>query len=133
MRYLHEINKPTLGICLGMQIMGKSFNGNVIPEGAIQIGKCHDAPYEEYVHTIKIEKDTLLYDIIGEEEIEVNSRHTDCVEYTDLECTARSNRGVMEAVEDKTKKFFLGVQWHPESMKEDKYSKKIFDKFVSCL
>lgn len=29
MRYLYENNKPTLGICLGMQIMGSTFNGKM--------------------------------------------------------------------------------------------------------
>lgn len=29
MKYLYEIDKPTLGICLGMQIMGATFNGGV--------------------------------------------------------------------------------------------------------
>lgn len=27
MRYLHKIDKPTFGICLGMQIMGRAFEG----------------------------------------------------------------------------------------------------------
>ena len=27
MKYLYDINKPTLGICLGMQVMGETFNG----------------------------------------------------------------------------------------------------------
>lgn len=27
MKYLYDVNKPTLGICLGMQVMGETFNG----------------------------------------------------------------------------------------------------------
>ncbi len=112
--------------------MGQAFNGNVVLGGAANVGN-HDAPYEKYVHTVNIDKNSKLYEIIGAEEIKVNSRHTDCVEYTDLTCVAKSNKGIMEAIEDKTKRFFLGVQWHPESMKKDENSKKIFDKFISSL
>ena len=129
MRYVYEKNKPTLGICLGMQIMGKTFEGNVIENGA---GKVHDVPYHEYAHKIKIDKNSKLYEIMGNDEIEVNSRHTDCVEYTKLDCVAKSEN-LIEAIEDKSKKFFIGVQWHPESIIEDKYSKKLFDYFIEKL
>ena len=82
---------------------------------------------------IEIEKDSKLYEILGETTIEVNSRHFDCVEYTDLDCVAKAEDGLIEAIEDKSKKFFIGVQWHPESMMYDKYSKKLFDYYVKTL
>lgn len=127
--YLYEIDKPTLGICLGMQIMGKLFNGKVRTK--IEDEKhCSD---EEYVHNIIIKKDSLLYKIIGEEKIKVNSRHMRQIPYTNLDCVAYSEDNVLEAIEDRTKKFFIGVQWHPESLMEDVYSNRLFNYFIKML
>ena len=128
-QYLHKIDKPTMGICLGMQIIGKLFNGKVRTE--IQDGNhCKE---EEYVHMIKIKRDSLLYQIIKEEEIKVNSRHMKQIPDTNLDCVAYSEDGVLEAIEDKSKKFFMGIQWHPESLMEDVYSNRLFDYFVKML
>lgn len=127
--YLYEIDKPTLGICLGMQIIGKLFNGKV--RAKIEDEKhCSD---EEYVHNIIIKKDSLLYKIIGEEKIKVNSRHMRQIPYTNLDCVAYSEDNVIEAIEDRTKKFFIGVQWHPESLMEDVYSNRLFNYFIKML
>ena len=42
-----------------------------------------------------------------------------------------SNDNVIECIEDENKRFFLGVQWHPESMYNyDLNSRKIFDYFI---
>ena len=41
--------------------------------------------------------------------------------------------GIIEAVEAPSKKFALGVQWHPEgTWKEDLSSKKLFRAFVQA-
>ena len=128
-KYLYEIDKPTLGICLGMQIMGKLFNGKVRTK--IEGEKHHSE--KEYVHDIVIKKDSLLYKIIREEKIRVNSRHLRQLPYTNLDCVAYSEDNVLEAIEDKSKKFFIGVQWHPESLFNDIYSKRLFDYFIEML
>lgn len=128
-KYLYAMDKPTLGICLGMQIMGKTFNGT----DRIKIESQNHCSDDKYVHNIIIKKDSLLYKIMGKEKIKVNSRHRNQVSYTNLDCVAYSEDNILEAIEDKNKKFFMGVQWHPESVMEDVYSNKLFDYFIEKL
>ena len=105
--YLYDENIPTLGICLGMQMMGMLFNGKL---GTI---KNHKSKLN-YVHEVTIKKNSLLYKIIKKEKFMVNSRHTDYLISTDLDIIGKSD--VPEAIESKNRIFFLGLQWHPESM-----------------
>lgn len=129
MRYLYEIDKPTFGICLGMQIMGATFNGGIREK----IESNNHSSDKEYVHDVTIKKDSKLYDILGKEKISVNSRHGKCIPHTNLDCVAYSDDGIIEAIEDKTKKFFIGVQWHPETLINDEYSNLLFDKFIDVV
>lgn len=124
--YLYEKNIPTLGICLGMQVMGKFFS----KDDEIFIDN-HLSNYY-YAHYINIEKTSLLYKIMGVDKILVNSRHKSAIKETSLNVVALSDDYVIEAVEDKSKKFFLGVEWHPESI-DDENTKKLFDYFVNIL
>lgn len=87
----------------------------------------------EYVHEISIQTDSKLYEILREQKIKVNSRHGKCVPHTSLSKVAYSEDGIIEAIEDKTKKFFIGVQWHPETLMKDKYSNRLFEEFIKTL
>ena len=120
-KYLYDKDIPLLCICMSMQAMGVLFNGKL---------KCvndHKSK-NKYHHFISIKKDSLLYKILGREKLLVNSSHKEALEYTDLDVCANSD--CIEAIENKNKRFFLGVQWHPEKMIEyDNLERKIFDYF----
>lgn len=122
-KYLHKNNIPTLGICLGMQTMARCFSD--LEEVDVVNHKLSDSNG----HYIKIYKDTLLYKIMKTDRIFVNSRHKSAIIDTNLCISSRAEDNIIEAVEDSEKKFFLGVEWHPESL-DDLYSKKLFDYFI---
>jgi len=126
-RYLHKFDIPTLGICLGMQMMSVAINGAV---GHLE-NENHQSK-DKYVHEIDIIQNTELYDIVKNEVISVNSRHVDYVKYTDLTVSAYSKDGLIEAVEDMNHRFFVGVQWHPESIR-DIHSNNLLKAFKNTL
>lgn len=122
-KYLHKINKPTLGICLGMQTMVVSLGGK------LKKIKKHNNKYKK--HKITINKTSKLYEIIRKEKIIVNTRHTYAVKKTSLDITAK-NKNIIEAIEDKNKLFFIGVQYHPESINNED-SDKLFNYFIGGI
>ena len=127
-KYLHEQNIPTLGICLGMQILSLAFDGDI----AILKDNSHQSK-EEYVHEVKLKRDSKIASILKKNKILVNSRHNEHITTTDLNITAIAPDMTIEAVEDQNKKFFIGIQWHPESLPNDIYSKRLFDYFINTL
>lgn len=127
-KYLYINNKPTLGLCLGMQEIGLFFDGKLE-----FINSFKHKSYKTYVHDIIINKDSLLYHILGENRIIVNSRHKDYLSHTKANRVAYSKDFIIEAIEIPNRKFFMGVQWHPESLYFDDNSNKLFDYFIKIL
>ena len=127
-----ELDKKVLGICLGMQLISsynkefKTYLNNTYID--------HDQEDDNILtHKVSINKDSKLYEIIGLEEIPVNSYHDYHIEdiTDDLYVSALSEDGFIEGVEIPSKTFIMGIQWHPEiSYKFDINSKKIIDYFI---
>lgn len=123
-KYAHEYDIPTLGICQGMQIMG------IATCGELYCVKNHNKKNITNVHDIIIKKNSKIYKILNKEKIIVNSRHNYAIKNTTLEITGISNGNIIEIIEDKTKTFFIGVEWHPESLNNED-SDKLFNYFVN--
>jgi putative glutamine amidotransferase len=109
---------PVLGICRGAQILNIAAGGTLhqdLKETA-RLQHYQQAPRSYPIHTVRIVRPSLLYNIVHREEIRVNSFHHQAVELcaAGAAVSAFATDGVAEAVEFVRHPFALGVQWHPE-------------------
>jgi gamma-glutamyl-gamma-aminobutyrate hydrolase PuuD len=125
-KYAYIKNIPSLGICLGMQAMAMAFNG------IMKDTSNHYKSKDMYAHQVKINASSKLYSVLRKDVINVNSRHRSMITSTDLNIVGLSDDGVIEAIEDSTKDFFIGLQWHPETMVEyDILASNLFAYFIT--
>jgi putative glutamine amidotransferase len=73
-------------------------------------------PATEVYHPVTVESSSRLHDVLGRNTVQVNSSHHQAVKTVPraLAVSAVAPDGVIEALEDRSRRFFIGVQWHPE-------------------
>ena len=127
-------NTKTLAICRGNQLLNVYKKGTLYQDlsdaGFTDIK--HDKPFEDarsHIHDIEIYNDSKLYSLFQKTTISVNSIHHQGIDLLgkDLKITAKSSDGVIEGIETTNQWEAIGIQWHPENMVDDKYSKLIFE------
>jgi putative glutamine amidotransferase len=128
---------PVLGICFGIQSLNVYRGGSLVQDipALVQAPVIHDEEDEKPParHMVRIAEDSLIHGLAGRSNLEVNSYHHQAVATPgrNLRAVAFANDGVIEAVEDTTGRFILGVQWHPErGWQEDSFSKALFAAFI---
>ena len=113
-------NKPVLGICGGEQLINVLYKGSLIQHIPDEIKNPieHEQknPRHEPGHSVRIKDNTKLHSIISTNDIMVNSAHHQAIKTpgNGLIVNALSADGIIEGIEDPTKNFCIGVQWHPE-------------------
>lgn len=141
-RLLNEVlrlDKPVFGICRGLQLINVLLGGTLYQDIPTQfqadklIMHQQKPPYTRPVHSVSIEKGSMLEKLIHTESLMVNSYHHQGIKElaSSLETAAIAEDGLIEAFTMPNKKFALAVQWHPEfSYQEDDYSFRLFSEFV---
>lgn len=137
---IHEmsvLHKPILGICRGSQILNVAFGGTMYQDiftqkDAALIQHKQNRPLRYGSHFVEVNKQSLLYDIVKNERIKVNSNHHQANKELGkgLQLAATSDDGIIEAVEGGGETFLLGVQWHPERMLTNEVSRAIYSYFI---
>jgi putative glutamine amidotransferase len=130
-------NMPVLGICFGVQSINVHRGGSLVQDipSLVSNPLVHDEddPRPPARHLVRLTHESLIARLTGRLEMEVNSYHHQSVDRPgkDLRVAAVSPDGVVEAVEDTTGRFIIGVQWHPErGWREDPASQALFSALI---
>lgn len=117
--YLQKLDIPILGICLGMQLMGTTFGGVVVPGSIGGYAK---------VQVQVISEDEILKGLPAS--FTTWASHMDQVSVLPegFEVLARSDVCEIEAMRHRTRPLF-GVQWHPE-VAHTEHGAELLDNFI---
>ena len=124
-RMAYNRQLPILGICRGIQTLAVALGGKVDQDIKLtHVKHSQDADRSEPTHTVTITPDSTLSQIYSgyqTSNLYVNSFHHQAVSEpgASFRVVAKAADGVIEAIESSEFKPILGVQWHPECLKED--------------
>lgn len=114
-------DKPILGVCGGQQLLAVALGGTLIQHipDEVQNPLAHEQPNPRHEpgHEVAVKEGTVLHRAVGGAKLlSVNSAHHQAVKTMPqaLMVDAVAPDGVIEGVEDPSRRFCVGVQWHPE-------------------
>ncbi|NLG24193.1 MAG: type 1 glutamine amidotransferase [Clostridiales bacterium] len=126
---------PVLGICRGVQLINVAMGGTLIQDIPSRIGDRHMPPEgQEIWHVVDVEPGTRLRVLARADRLATNSYHHQSIldAAPGLRITARSPKGIVEAVEGTGKRYIMGLQWHPEMTRcRDEVSMRFFHDFLA--
>lgn len=139
-RWAAEDDLPTLGICRGQQLLNVALGGSLYQDLRYQgvTGLEHankdSRTRDQIIHSVRLDPDSRLAQMIDETEVQVNSLHHQAVKDVapSLRVTGTAEDGVIEALEAPDRRFLLTVQWHPEEITAVPWVQTLFQGFVEA-
>ncbi len=125
-------NLPILGICYGCQFINVKRGGSLYQHLPDVVE--HNEHVGGTLQTYTLEDSSKLFDVTRNEEIHGKSYHHQAVNRLGegMTVVGRHSDGTVEAIEDATKPFFIGVQWHPERTPHDEATQNLFNGFIGA-
>lgn len=118
-----DADLPFLGICRGAQILNVNRGGNliqhlpdVVGDNRYQLGNAQFTPAD-----VLVEENSILVSLVGKKVSNAALYHHQAIDELGkgLKITARTEDGIIEAVELTDHPFGVAVQWHPEQTLDD--------------
>ena len=112
-------NLPIFAICRGIQVLNVACGGTLVQDISSEVAGALEhrwtvPPHKPYdlAHEVWVDKDTLLAD--------------------GFRVSATAPDGVIEAIEDPSARFCVGVQWHPENFWRTGEFRPLFEGFLEA-
>jgi putative glutamine amidotransferase len=127
---------PVLAICRGMQaldiVRGGTLEQHIPDRREHPIDHRQSNPGNQPSHRVRIEPGSQLAGTVDATDLEVNSFHHQAVDRLGrgLVATAWAEDGTVEGIEDPSRDFMIGVQWHAELMVDRPPEAALFRSFV---
>ncbi|GAA2544437.1 gamma-glutamyl-gamma-aminobutyrate hydrolase family protein [Winogradskya consettensis] len=121
---------PVLGVCRGIQLLAVAAGGALHQHLPDVLGheRHQPAPATYGRQEVTFVAGSRLSGLMGDDRGVHCYHHQGVADAGSLTVAARAGDGLIEAVEDPGKRFVLGVQWHPEVVRD----KRIFGAFVEA-
>lgn len=118
---------PVLGVCLGMQMMALVRGGVLDQHMPETMGQAAAAAHWDHEHDIEpVGADSPIPAGV------VFSRHRQAVTDPGELKTCATAAGVIEAIHDPSRPFYLGVQWHPELTSAAPLGQRLYDQLIQA-
>lgn len=123
---------PLLGICRGAQLLNVRLGGDLHQD--LRSRRQHTSNRRTIfpMKTLLIERDTRLFELFGLYRSRINSLHNQSIDRLGrgLMISGWDLDGIVQAVENPTHRFLLGVQWHPEFLLGSREQRRLFETLV---
>jgi putative glutamine amidotransferase len=132
-----KARKPVFCICRGHQILNTYLKGSLYQDLSLfptaTLTHTDSDQTGKVFHKVELVKESLLFDIIGQRNITVNSSHHQFVKDLGkgLLAAAVAPDGIIEGMGLANYPFLVSVQWHPERIFELPDSQKLFKAFIA--